>query len=73
MYSGFFPDEGSDAMKPSQKFDTPLGVWLPLNDLYPPPPSSWVQRLCIVVHETQLNAGSHFIVLEIGSTFVGDV
>jgi hypothetical protein len=40
VYRGFFHDEGSDAMKPGQKIDIPLGVWLPLDDLYPPPPSS---------------------------------
>jgi hypothetical protein len=26
MYRGFFHDKGSDAMKPGQKIDTPLGV-----------------------------------------------
>jgi hypothetical protein len=40
LYRGFFYDGGSDAMKFGQKIDSPLRVWLPLNDIYPPPPSS---------------------------------
>lgn len=73
MYRGFFRDERSGAMKPGQKIDIPLGICLPPNDLYPPPPSSWLQRLGIVVHETRLNAGGHFTALEVGSVFVEDV
>ena len=73
MYREFFRHKRSGAMKPGQKIDLPLGVCLPPNDLYPPPPSSWVQRLGNVVHETRLNVGGHFTALEVGDAFIEDV
>ena len=73
MYRGFFRNERSGAMKPGQKIDLPLGACLPPNDLYPPPPASWVRRLGNVVHETRLNAGGHFTALEVGDAFIEDV
>jgi len=73
MYRGFFRNERSGAMAPGQKIKVPLGVCLPPNDLYPPPPSSWVERLGNVVQETRLNTGGHFTAMEVGDDFISDV
>ncbi|MBG05881.1 MAG: epoxide hydrolase [Rhodospirillaceae bacterium] len=73
MYRGFFRNERSGAMAPGQKIEMPLGVCLPPNDLYPPPPSDWVQRLGNTVRETRLSSGGHFTAMEVGDAFVSDV
>lgn len=73
MYRGFFRDERCGAMQPGQRIEIPVGFCLPPNDLYPPPPSSWINRLGNVVHETRLAKGGHFTALEVGDAFVKDV
>lgn len=73
MYRGFFRDERSGALKAGQTIKIPMGVCLPPNDLYPPPPSSWVRRLGNVVHETRLDKGGHFTAMEVGKEFIDDV
>ena len=60
-------------MAPGQKIEMPLGVCLPPNDLYPPPPSDWVQRLGNTVRETRLSSGGHFTAMEVGDAFVSDL
>jgi microsomal epoxide hydrolase len=73
MYRGFFRDERSGALAPGQRIEVPTGVCLPPNDLFLPPPSSWVKRLGNVVHETRLEAGGHFTAMQVGLPFVEDV
>ncbi len=70
---GFFRDERSGAMKPGQKIEIPLGVCLPPNDLYPPPPSSWVKRLGNVVCDTCLSGGGHFTAMKVGNELLHDM
>ncbi len=73
MYRGFFRNERSGAMAPGQRIAVPMGLCLPPNDLYPPPPSSWVRRLGNVAHETRLAEGGHFTAMQVGDAFVEDV
>lgn len=73
MYRGFFREERSGAMEPGQKIEVPLGVCLPPNDLYPPPPSSWVKRLGNVVRETRLTHGGHFTAMQVGDQLIEDM
>ena len=73
MYKGFFRDERSGAMEPGQKIEIPLGVCLPPNDLYPPPPSSWVKRFGNVVRDTRLSRGGHFTAMQVGNELLHDI
>ena len=73
MYKGFFRDERSGAMEPGQKIEIPLGVCLPPNDLYPPPPSNWVKRLGNVVRDTRLSRGGHFTAMQVGNELLLDI
>ena len=73
MYKGFFRDERSGAMEPGQKIEIPLGVCLPTNDLYTPPPSSWVKRLGNVVRDTRLSRGGHITAMQVGNELLHDI
>lgn len=72
IYRGY-REERCGSLAPGQRIEQPLGLCLPPNDLFPPPPSSWVRRLGNVTHETRLEKGGHFTAMEVGDTFVEDV
>ena len=65
LYRGI-REEGVFALELGKGVKPPLGLCLPHNDLFPPPPSSWIARLGNVVHETRLPSGGHFTALEKG-------
>lgn len=73
MYHGFVRDERSGAMAPGEKIEIPLGMCLPPNDLYPPPPSSWLHRLGNLIHESRLTSGGHFTAMDVGGAFIEDL
>jgi pimeloyl-ACP methyl ester carboxylesterase len=72
IYRGY-REERCGALSPGQTITQPMGICLPPNDLFPPPPSSWIQRLGNIVHETRLEKGGHFTAMEVGMPFVEDV
>lgn len=72
IYRGY-REERCGGLAPGQEVAVPMGLCLPPNDLFPPPPSSWVRRLGNVTHETRLDHGGHFTAMEVGMPFVEDV
>lgn len=72
LYRGI-REEGVFALELGKGVKPPLGLCLPHNDLFPPPPSSWIARLGNVVHETRLPSGGHFTALEKGPELLADV
>ncbi|NKB58076.1 MAG: alpha/beta fold hydrolase [Alphaproteobacteria bacterium] len=72
IYRGY-REERCGNLATGQRVEQPLGLCLPPNDLFPPPPSSWVKRLGNVTHETRLEKGGHFTAMEVGKPFVEDV
>jgi microsomal epoxide hydrolase len=72
LYRGI-REEGAFALELGREVKPPLGLCLPPNDLFPPPPSSWIARLGNVVHETRLRSGGHFTALEKPSELLADI
>ncbi len=72
LYRGL-REEGSLALARGQRVAPPLGFCLPPNDLIPPPPKSWLERLGNVQSDTRLASGGHFTALEKGPELVADM
>ncbi len=72
IYRGF-REERCGVLLPGQRVEPPLGLFLPPNDLFPPPPASWLARLGNVRHETRPEKGGHFTALEIGPELIRDM
>ncbi|MDP6707518.1 MAG: alpha/beta fold hydrolase [Alphaproteobacteria bacterium] len=72
LYRGI-REEGSFALETAEGLVPPTGLCLPPNDLFAPPPKSWVARLGNVVHDTRLESGGHFTALEKGPELLADV
>lgn len=66
-------EEAAYALAPGQLVRQPFGLCLPPNDLVPPPPSAWLDRLGNVKHVTMLASGGHFTALEKGPELVADI
>ncbi|MDP6830128.1 MAG: alpha/beta fold hydrolase [Alphaproteobacteria bacterium] len=72
LYRGI-REEGSFALEAVEGVRPPMALCLPPNDLFPPPPKSWIGRLGNVVRDTRLEAGGHFTALENGPELLTDL
>ena len=66
-------EEPSRGLERGQKIELPMGFCLPANDLVPPPPPEWLQRMGNVVHDHRLDDGGHFTALQKGPELVADI
>ncbi len=72
LYRGI-REEGTLALESLEGVKPPMGLCLPPNDLFPPPPESWIARLGNVVRDTRLRAGGHFTAIEKGPELLDDL
>lgn len=65
--------EGGMGLGKDEKVTAPTGFMACPFDLFPPPPSSWVERTYNLVHRTDLASGGHFIAYERENDLVADI
>ncbi|MEM9360432.1 MAG: epoxide hydrolase, partial [Pseudomonadota bacterium] len=72
LYRGLRDERGA-ALSEGERVTQPLGFCLPPNDLVPPPPASWLNRIGNVQSVTMLDDGGHFTALQKGPELVADM
>jgi len=65
--------EGARGLGKGEHIGTPTGFISFPNDLFPPPPLSWVKRTYNCVHSTEMGSGGHFAALERGEDLIADM
>ena len=58
-------EEPSRGLERGQKIELPMGFCLPANDLVPPPPPEWLQRMGNVVHDHRLDDATPLCVRDV--------
>ena len=72
LYRGI-REESSFSLETVDGVLPPMALCLPPNDLFPPPPRSWVERLGNVARDTRLETGGHFTAMEKGPELLTDL